>query len=283
MPYTHVGSQTIYYDEHGSGHPLLLIPGLSNSRLIWWKQTGVFSRKYHVIQMDNRDAGDSSLGTGPYSIGDMADDAAGLIRNLNLGPMHVIGWSMGGFISLELTVRHPELVKRLILVSTSAGGSTSVPPSSQIQAMLMPSGHEDIETRVRRIYPLLSGPGYMDSHPEDMDQIVEYEKAKRMPLKSYERQLQAVGSWSGVDGRLSSISAPTLVVHGDADALVPYGNSQFLSTHIAGARLITYGQVGHLPPDRNSRAIQSRCYGVLEPEYRSLNGLCPSCASPLAA
>lgn len=81
-----------------------------------------------------------------------------------------------------------------------------------------------------------------DSH------IVEYEKAKRMTLKSYERQLQAVGSWSGVDGRLSSISAPTLVVHGDADALVPYGNGQFLSTHIAGARLVTYGQVGHLPP-----------------------------------
>ena len=122
MPLTNVGSQTIYYDEHGSGHPLLLIPGFSNSRLIWWKQIGVFSRKYHVIQMDNRYGGDSSLGAGPYSIEDMADDAAGLIRNLNLGPMHVMGWSMGGFISLELTVRHPELVKKLILVATSAGG-----------------------------------------------------------------------------------------------------------------------------------------------------------------
>ena len=74
--------------------------------------------------------------------------------------MHVVGWSMGGFISLELTVRHPELVKKLILVSTSTGGSKSVPPSSHIQAMLMPSGHEDIETHVRRIYPLLAGPGY---------------------------------------------------------------------------------------------------------------------------
>ena len=64
MPHTRVGSHTIYYDDHGSGQPLLLIPGLSNSRLIWWKQTGVFSKKYHLIQMDNRDAGDSSLGKG---------------------------------------------------------------------------------------------------------------------------------------------------------------------------------------------------------------------------
>jgi pimeloyl-ACP methyl ester carboxylesterase len=248
MPSTHVGSLTIYYEEHGSGHPVLLIPGLSNSRLIWWKQTGDFSKKYRVIEMDNRDAGDSSLGAGPYSIGDMADDAAGLIRNLNLGPMRVIGWSMGGFISLELTVRYPELVKKLILVSTSAGGSGQAPPSPEIQASLMPSGHEDIETRVRRIYPLLAGPGYMDSHPEDMDQIVEYEKAKRMTLKSYERQLQAVMNWRGVGRRLSDVSAPVLVIHGDADALVPHGNGQFLSAHIAGARLIIYDQVGHLPP-----------------------------------
>ena len=69
----------------------------------------------------------------------------------------------------------------------------------------MPSGHEDIEPRVRRIYPLLAGPGYMDSHPEDMDQIVEYEKAKRMTLKSYERQLQAVMNWQGsADGSVMS-------------------------------------------------------------------------------
>ncbi len=248
MPHIQVSSQTIYYDSYGSGHPLLLIPGLSNSRLIWWKQISVFSTEYSVIQMDNRDAGDSAVAAGPYSIGDMAEDAAGLIENLNLGPMHVIGWSMGGFISLELTVRHPELVKRLILVSTSAGGRASLPPSPHIQVALMPSGHEDIETRVRRIYPLLAGPGYMDSHPEDLDQIVEYEKAKRMSLKSYERQFQAVMSWGGIGSRLNGINVPTLVVHGDADALVPYGNAQFLSTHVEGARLITYGQIGHLPP-----------------------------------
>ena len=248
MPTTNVGSLTIYYEEHGSGQPLLLIPGLSNSRLIWWKQTGEFSKKYCVIEMDNRDAGDSSPGAGPYTIGDMAEDAAGLVRDLNRGPMRVIGWSMGGFISLELTIRHPELVERLILISTSAGGSGYTPPAPEIQASLMPSGREDMETRVRRIYPLLAAPGYIDSHPEDMDRIVEHEKAKRMSLKSFERQLQAVSTWRGVSNRLSDIGAPVLVMHGDADRLMPYVNGEFLSARIAGAKLLSYNQVGHLPP-----------------------------------
>jgi pimeloyl-ACP methyl ester carboxylesterase len=248
MPRTRIGSHTIYYDEYGSGRPLLLVPGLSNSRLIWWKQTDVFSKKYHLIQMDNRDAGDSSLGEGPYTIGDMADDAAGLIRNLDLGGMNVIGWSMGGFISLELALRNPELVDRLILVCTSAGGRDYVQPSSEIQSILLPTRNEDIETRVRRIYPLLAAPGYMESHPEDMDQILEYEKAKRMTLKSYQRQLQAVMSWPGVGNRLTDISVPTLVVHGNADRLMPYDNGHFLSTRIPGAQLLSYDQVGHLPP-----------------------------------
>jgi 3-oxoadipate enol-lactonase len=248
MPRTRIGSHTIYYDQYGSGRPLLLVPGLSNSRLIWWKQTGVLSKKYHLIQMDNRDAGDSSPGEGPYTIGDMADDAAGLIRNLDLGPMNVIGWSMGGFISLELALRNPELVDRLILVCTSGGGRDYVQPSSEIQSILLPIRNEDIETRVRRIYPLLAAPGYMESHPEDMDQILEYEKAKRMTLKSYQRQLQAVMYWPGVGNRLGDISVPTLVVHGNVDRLMPHDNGQFLSTRIPGAQLLSYGQVGHLPP-----------------------------------
>ena len=98
-----------------------------------------------------------------------------------------------------------------------------------------------------------------------MDRIVEYEKAKRMSLKSYERQLQAVINWGGVGSRLDDISAPVLVVHGDSDGLVPYGNGQFLSAHIAGARLLTYGQVGHLPPIEVSELFNRDAMAFLDP------------------
>jgi 3-oxoadipate enol-lactonase len=248
MPTLQVGSHSVYYDEYGAGHPLLLIPGLSNSRFSWWKQIEPLSQKYRVINMDNRDAGDSALGTGPYTTVDMADDAASLIQSLNRGPTYVMGWSMGGFIALELTLRHRGLVEKLILVATSAGGPTHVPPTPEIATLLIPNENEDIETRVRRIYPLIAAQGYMQSHPEDLDQVVRYAKAKPMVLESYQRQLGAVMSWGGVSNRLNEITAPTLVVHGDADPLIPYGNGHYLSTHIRGARLLTYTHVGHLPP-----------------------------------
>jgi 3-oxoadipate enol-lactonase len=248
MPTIQAGSQRIYYDENGAGHPLLLIPGFSNSRLTWWKQIDPLSKKYRVISIDNRDVGDSGLGSGPYTIPDMADDAAGLIQSLRLNTTYVVGWSMGGFISLELTLRHPGLVKKLILVSTSAGGATHIPPTPEILNLLNPIPNEDIEQSIRRIFPSLTAPGYMQSHPEDLSQLVHNGKAKPIRLESYQRQLGAIIAWKGVSPRLNQITVPTLILHGDADPLVPYGNGQHLSTHIQGAKFLTYPLVGHLPP-----------------------------------
>jgi 3-oxoadipate enol-lactonase len=160
----------------------------------------------------------------------------------------IVGWSMGGFISLELILRHPGLVKKLILVSTSAGGPTYIPPTPEIASLLMPIENEDIERRIRRIYPSLAAPGYMQSHPADLDQVVHNATAKPMRLESYQRQLGAVMGWGGVSHRLNQIKVPPLVIHGDADPLIPYGNGQYLSTHIRGVKFLTYTRVGHLPP-----------------------------------
>jgi len=110
MPTTQIGLQTIYYDEYGVGEPLILIPGLGGSRLGWSKQIEPFSQKYRVINLDNRDAGSSGQSASAYGIADMADDAAGLIENLNLGSTFVVGVSMGGFIAQHLTLRHPTQV-----------------------------------------------------------------------------------------------------------------------------------------------------------------------------
>ncbi|MGA3115667.1 MAG: alpha/beta hydrolase [Syntrophobacteraceae bacterium] len=248
MPITQVGSHSIYYDDYGAGHPLLLIHGLGTSRLIWWKQIQIISRKYRLLNMDNRDAGDSAPGTGPYTIADMADDAAGLIRNLECGPTYVMGWSMGGYIALELSLRHPELVDKLILVATSAGGSAYFPPGQEVAALLMPRDNEDIETLVRRVYPHITAPGYMNSHPEDLDTAVRNAESKPMPFPSFQRHLGAIMMWPGATGRISGISQPTLVVHGTEDPLLPYRNGLSLSTMIKGAKLLTYTNVGHLPP-----------------------------------
>ncbi|MGA2226146.1 MAG: alpha/beta hydrolase [Syntrophobacteraceae bacterium] len=248
MPTTQVGLQGIYYDDYGAGHPLLLIPGLGSSRFIWWKQIESISRKYRVINMDNRGAGDSAPDAGPYTIADMADDAAGLIRNLDCGTANVIGWSMGGLIALELRLRHPGLIDKLILVATTAGGTAYIPPAPEVGALLMPQESEDLETRIRRVYPCIAAPGYMNSHPEDLDRVVRYSKSKPMSLSSYQRQIGAMMMWPGVGDRIHGNHLPTLIVHGAEDPLVPYRNGLNLSTMIKGAKLLTYKNVGHLPP-----------------------------------
>ena len=246
MHSTQVGTHTVYYDELGTGHPLLLLTGLGATRFGWRKQLEPFAARYRVINMDNRDAGDSAPDTGPYSIADMAEDVVGVIQNLKLGRTHLVGISMGGFISIELAIRHPELVEKLVLVSTGAGGATNVPAQQEILALLVRNEAEDIETRTRRTYTAIAGKGYMAAHPEDMDEIVKIAKTKPMSLESYQRQLGAVMVHDASD-RLDRISAPTLVIHGDYDPLVPYENGKYLAAHIKGARLSTYPGVGHLP------------------------------------
>ncbi len=261
MPTTQVGLHTVFYDDSGAGQPVLFMSGLGSTRLGWRKQIEPFSRKFRVINMDNRDAGDSALGTGPYTIADMSEDTAGVIKNLNLGRMHIIGISMGGMIAQELAIRHPEIVAKLVLVSTTAGGPTSINAKPEIAALLMRNGGEDVETRVRRTFTAIAGEGYMAQHPEDLDQIVKNSIAKPMSPESYQRQLGAcLAHWGkGVADRLGQITAPTLVVHGDCDPLIPYPNGKYLAEHIKGARLITFPGVGHIPtieaPERFNREV----------------------------
>lgn len=249
MPTTQVGSQVVYYDEHGEGDPLLLIPGIGLTRLVWWKQIEPLARKHRILAIDNRDAGDSASCCAPYAIADMAEDVAGVIENLHLGPTHVMGWSMGGFIALELAVRHPALVDRLILVATSAGGPAQVLPAPEVMAVLMPDPSEDIETRERRNLALLTGEGFMSAHSEEFDQWVRVLQAKPMAPEARQRQLTAVMTWGGVSDQLcQGCAAPTLIIHGDADPLVPYPNGQRLAAQIPNAKLSTYAGVGHLLP-----------------------------------
>ena len=247
MPAAQVGSHTFFYDDLGSGLPLLLLTGLGGNRFSWWKQLVPFMAKYRVINMDNRDSGDSALVAEQYTIADMANDVAGVIQNLKLGPTNLVGISLGGLISMELAIRHPELVKKLILVSAHTGLKSFIPPQPEILGLLGRNEPEDLEARYRRIYPMFTGKGYMSAQPEDLDQIVNYAKAKPMLVESYQRQLGAAMVYDAL-GRLDKISVPTLVIHGEDDPLVPYANGQYLAEHIKGARLSTYPCVGHLPP-----------------------------------
>jgi len=110
-----VDGRKLAYDEVCPPDPkgtVLLLTGLGAKRLGWYRQLPVFGQVYRTIALDHRDTGDSDPSPGPYTTADQADDAAAVLRALGVARAHVVGISMGGFIALELTLRHPELVDK---------------------------------------------------------------------------------------------------------------------------------------------------------------------------
>jgi pimeloyl-ACP methyl ester carboxylesterase len=244
----------LYYEEKGFGQPLILLSGLGATRLFWWKQVDVLSRSLRVIAVDNRDAGDSPLSSAPYTIGDMAGDTARLIADLNRGPVHIIGISMGGFIALDLALRYPHLIARMVLVSTSAGGPAHVQAGPDLDDILTRIDGEGAEARMRRIVPFLMGHGYADLHPADVNRYVEIFIAKPMGDEPYERQMGAATDYArrGTAEGLADITASVMVVHGTADRVIPFSNGQYLASHIRHSLFSVFRGVGHLPPIEDS-------------------------------
>ncbi len=245
-----IDGRKMAYDEVSPPNPkgtILLLTGLGAKRLGWYNQIDVFGQTYRTIALDHRDTGDSDLASGPYTTVDQAEDAAAVLKALGISRAHVAGISMGGFIALELTLHHPDLIDKLILTSTSAGGPTHVPPGPEMLAML---GRDrrgmDPGDLARQTYSQIMAPGFLDSHPAAMEHIVETARYRPQKAEAYLRQLQACMGHNASD-RLGQIHAPTLVVHGEVDPLVPVENGRYLAQHIPGARLILYPNTGHIP------------------------------------
>ncbi|HEX8034251.1 MAG TPA: alpha/beta fold hydrolase [Ktedonobacterales bacterium] len=249
--YVVVNGRKLAYEEVSPEAPegtILLITGLASKRQGWRKQVAAFGQRYRTIIFDNRDIGDSDLATEPYLTADQADDTAGLLRALGVKRAYVVGISMGGFIALELALRHPELVEKLVLTSTSAGGRTHVPPHWLVTLMLlMPRfGKQDPGAIAKRVYARIMAPGYCAAHPDEWEDIAELARHRPQPAVAYRRQLEACQRHD-VAGRLAEISVPTLVIHGTVDPLVRTANGKYLAEHIPGARLILYPNTGHIP------------------------------------
>jgi len=244
VPLTEAPGFRVYYEEHGSGFPLLLINGLGSDHLEWLHQLPSFSERFRVIVFDNRGTGKSAVPPGPYTTAQMADDAAALLCFLGIGRAHVLGVSLGGMIAQEVALRHPGRVDGLVLGCTGPGGTLSVRPSPEAMAAFALAERDDPEGELRRMIPFLYTDDCCRERPEEIEAFVRRRIGNPTPPEGYAAQLAAAVAHDASD-RLERIRARTLVITGDADRLVSWENSMRIAGRIPGAKLVVLPGAPH--------------------------------------
>lgn len=242
MPYVENEGTKIYWEENGTGEPLLLIMGLGSASDMWYRLLPLFAARYRTIFFDNRGVGRSDPHAGPYSIAAMAKDAAAVMDAARVERAHVFGFSMGGLIAQEFALHYSERVRGLVLASTACGGSQVVWAAPEVLTAL---AAKTVKTREEGFW--MTAP--YNYHPSTPRSLIEEDLAVtlRWPLKreSYQAQLQAIMSWEGSYSRLKNLSLPALVLHGDSDQLIPTENGRILARVIPGAELVLITEAGH--------------------------------------
>ncbi|WP_310425870.1 alpha/beta hydrolase [Chamaesiphon sp. VAR_48_metabat_135_sub] len=227
-----VGDININYEIKGNGAPLLMIMGLSFSLRDWGKKfTELLAQHYQLILFDNRDAGLTSESTRPYTIADMADDAAGLLDALKIPKAHVFGVSMGGAIAQQFALKYPDKLDKLILGCTMVGGTCSQPGDI--------SGAID-----GNLSGLLFTPTFIQNHQQELAEFFAATTPFHSQGEALRRQMQAFGTHDTCD-ILSDIQANTLIITGDKDIAIPRSNSDLLAAKIPNSKLEIIADAAH--------------------------------------
>lgn len=278
MAQLQVNGLEIEYDTFGATNadPLLLIMGLGTQMTAWSPDfcNALAGHGHFVIRFDNRDIGLSTKFDGvkapsrlhyvmnhlfhtglnaPYSLKDMASDAAGVLGALDIESAHIVGASMGGMIAQLLTVDHPSRVKTLTSIMSSSGDSKLPPARPEVVRHIFANRPKTSDPAVMlehmiRTVKMISSPGYPRSDEEWREQL-SASLARSFYPQGFKRQMAAIVDDGSRVQRLKTIDKPALVIHGSDDPLVPVECGVDTARHIKGAKLEILEGMGHdLPP-----------------------------------
>ena len=254
MAFTENSGVKLYWDEAGQGTPILLIMGLGWASNMWHRTQPVLAARYRTVRFDNRGAGRSDVPPGPYTIAGMASDAAAVLDAAGIDRAHIVGASMGGMIAQEFALTWPSRVRSLVLACTAPGGPEAKHPDPDATAILFSTG-DTPEVRARAIVPFIFDAATPRERVEqDLAVLSQF-----YPIpQGYFAQLQAILTW-GAFARLHQITAPTLVIHGENDRLVPPVNSDLIAQRIPGAQHTKLAGASHIfftdQPEKAHQAV----------------------------
>jgi pimeloyl-ACP methyl ester carboxylesterase len=241
-----VGEQTVGYRSIGSGRPIVMIMGLSGTMDAWDPTfvDALAATGHRVILFDNEGIGRTTALPGDLTVARMADTTAGLIEALKLDRPDVMGWSMGGMIAQSFAVRHPDALRRLVLMATAPGDGKAKFPradafealqsasdASKLLGLLFPADHT--AERDRYLQNILKRKNVVPAAPKDV----------------VDRQFAATATWiTGADPdgpKVAALKLPVIVAGAVKDWALPADNTRHLAAIIPGAKRLMYSDGAH--------------------------------------
>ncbi len=256
MPKATVNGNEYFYEDVGSGVPVVFGHSLLFDHHMWDSQVEALSAGYRCIAYDFLGHGGSSLSGGEYSLEDEAENLHALMDQWGASPAHMAGLSMGGMVDMRLALAHPEDVRSLVLLDTSAE-EEAAERRPQYEALAGAARANGTESVVDLVVPFFFSTGFQQSRPEQVaafrQQFIDSN------IDGIEQATKAVTRRTSVLGRLSEIKLPTLVIVGSDDISTTPDRAQHIAEGIAGARLETIAGSGHITaieqPERISQLL----------------------------
>jgi len=299
MPTLKSNGISIAYETAGDPKavPLMLIMGLGMQLIAWPDDLveGLVEQGFYVIRFDNRDSGLSDkfdhAGTpnlalafiktlvrwplkSAYTLDDMANDAVGVLDALGVARAHIVGASMGGMIAQLVAARHPERVLSLTSIMSSSGRRGLPGPTREARAVLLrrpanPKDMDSVVTHMANTFRVIGSPAYPTSDKALRSRVTRSIK-RNVSTGGVVRQMVAIAASGDRSHLLGTIRAPTLVIHGAADPLVPLACGQDTARQIPGARLEVIEGMGHDLPaqliERLLALIDAHAHGKMMPD-----------------
>lgn len=263
------------YDSFGDANapPMVLIMGLASQMIAWDEEfcAALAVRGFRVIRFDNRDIGLSTrfdhLGVpnvaqlllahlagqptkAAYTLSDMARDVVGLLDALGIDAAHVVGASMGGAIAQTMAIEHPQRMLSLCSIMATSGDPSLPPPTPEALQLLMtpmPTDQAGYYRRYLQTAKVLRGPGFPLDEARDLDRAAQ-NFARGLYPAGVARQMVAIMASGSRKAALARVRVPTLVIHGDADPLVPVECGIDVADTVPGAKCLIIEGMGHALP-----------------------------------
>lgn len=255
MPFADVNGTTIHYtDTGGDGPAIMFSHGLLFDTRMFDAQIAALKDRYRCIAFDHRGQGQSGTPASGYDMDTLSEDAAALIRHLDIAKCHFAGLSMGGFVAQRLAVNHPDLLRSVIILDSAADPepTENLKGYGTLNFLLRWVGAWSI---VGSLMPILFGKSFLDDDAKKSMRDIWRGRLKQLSRKGTPRAVNGVLERGDFSDQLLKITLPTLIIVGEEDVATVPAKSEKMHAAISGSKLVYIPKAGHSSPIENPEQV----------------------------